>query len=147
MARSGGTYQPGQSGNPKGRPKGSVSADKWVFSRLLECNHERRLKKLGDVLFALAETGNIKAITLLLERTYGKAKQQVEVVAPEETVADYMARLVADEAEPKVKTARNVARSRPVQHDVAEKATVLGKAKRSYARDKGGPKDDPDSER
>lgn len=147
MARSGGTYRPGTSGNPKGRPKGSYSVDKLIFANLLERNRDKRLKHLGDVLYSMAEKGDIKAITLLLERAYGKARQQVEVVAPEETVADYMARLVTSETRPKNEPAGNVERPEPVQRRMAQPARVLAKTDRSHKRAKKRAKDNLDTQR
>lgn len=67
-------FKPGQSGNPSGRPKSSVH-------KLLIEKCDERLPKIYEVLFALAEAGNIRAIEILLERRLGKVTDKVKVTA------------------------------------------------------------------
>jgi hypothetical protein len=75
-------FKKGQSGNPKGRPKKLPEIDKLLADVLGEEKDgvtaaEAILKKLR----AMAASGNLRAAEILLDRGYGKAKQQVDVKA------------------------------------------------------------------
>jgi hypothetical protein len=69
-------FKPGQCGNPKGRPKTIPE-----ITILLSNKPEAEYKAVIDKLFFLAKKGNIKAIEVLLDRSYGKAKQDVNIRA------------------------------------------------------------------
>jgi hypothetical protein len=73
-------FKKGQSGNPNGRPKKLPELDKLLADVLGEEKDgvtaaEAILKKLR----AMAAAGNIRAAEVLLDRGYGKAKQQVDM--------------------------------------------------------------------
>jgi hypothetical protein len=73
-------FKPGQSGNPKGRPKKLPELDTLLADVLGEEKDgmtaaEAILKKLRQ----MAAQGNIRAAEILLERAYGKAKQSHEI--------------------------------------------------------------------
>jgi len=77
-------FKKGQSGNPKGRPKKLPQLDILLADVLGEEQNgitaaEALLKKLRSE----AMKGNIRAIELLLDRAYGKAKQTIEQVSNE----------------------------------------------------------------
>jgi hypothetical protein len=78
-------FPKGKSGNPNGRPKKLPELDKLIADVLGEEKDgitaaEAILKKLR----AMAAAGNIRAAELLLDRGYGKAKQQVDLKAEAE---------------------------------------------------------------
>ena len=75
-------FKKGQSGNPKGRPKKLPEIDKLLADVLGEEKDgvtaaEAILKKLR----AMAASGNLRAAEILLDRGYGKAKQQVDMTS------------------------------------------------------------------
>jgi hypothetical protein len=75
-------FQPGQSGNPKGRkPRVVEDAQRSVLERLFDASAEER------VILAMIEaaaSGDVAAFKALYERKYGKVKDVVE--AQTETV-------------------------------------------------------------
>jgi len=80
--RNGGTLhrlEKGESGNPNGRPKKLPQLDKLMADVLGEEKDgitaaEAILKKLRQ----MAAQGNLRAAEILLDRGYGKPKQQVD---------------------------------------------------------------------
>jgi hypothetical protein len=90
MAKQGNNRQPppeatkfkkGQSGNPKGRPKKVPKLEEVIENVLGEVNAKG--ESVPEVilrrLVTSAKNGSIKAAELLLDRTYGKVKQGVEL--------------------------------------------------------------------
>ncbi|KKN72916.1 hypothetical protein LCGC14_0406200 [marine sediment metagenome] len=61
-------WQPGQSGNPNGRPKSSVTT-------LLKNRNPEDNKKVADTLYALAIRGDMSAIREYIDRTDGKVTE------------------------------------------------------------------------
>jgi len=78
-----GTFQPGQSGNPGGRPKGSVSLVQIMLKKLAEqCPDEPekvRAEKVVEAAVAKAEAGDFQMFKEILERVDGKVTDKVEV--------------------------------------------------------------------
>jgi hypothetical protein len=68
-------WQPGQSGNPGGRPKGS----KEFRERCREFADEKGLPVLIDIAESAKHKDRLKAVELLLAYGYGKPKQGVEL--------------------------------------------------------------------
>lgn len=73
-------FKPGQSGNPNGRPKKLPRLDDLLSDIMGEEKDgitaaEAILKRLRQ----MATQGNIKAAEMLLDRSYGKARQPVEL--------------------------------------------------------------------
>lgn len=69
-------FKKGQSGNPKGRPKKSkeeVDAEKICRSFAPEA-----LEKLRELMDSSNDSIRLKAISIILDRAYGKPKQAVE---------------------------------------------------------------------
>ena len=73
MARSGGSWQPGQCGNPKGRPKGARDRRSNLRYGLL-----KEVPAILKTLAAAAKGGDIQAAKLLLERTLPALKTAAE---------------------------------------------------------------------
>ncbi len=83
----------GTSGNPNGRPKKLPELDKLLADVLGE---EKDGITAADAILrklrAMAASGNIRAIEILLDRAYGKARQTVEMeVTQRMTIIDDIA--------------------------------------------------------
>ena len=69
------SFKPGQSGNPSGRPK-RTAEEAETLDQI-----KRLSKRVPGLLRELLKTGSpvikLKCIELILDRTYGKAKQEV----------------------------------------------------------------------
>ena len=64
------SWQPGQSGNPKGRPVGTVSVVTKIKQRIRE--HPEEADSIVDALFTAAKNGSSKHLEIILERIDGK---------------------------------------------------------------------------
>lgn len=76
-------FKPGQSGNPKGRPK-SVTLSEALRLELAKANpkgdgDETYAETIASVLVKNAATGNILAAKEIADRTEGKPKQAVDM--------------------------------------------------------------------
>lgn len=76
-------FQPGQSGNPKGRPKGSRNLSAILKDMLdQDVEEDGEMVKFSDAivkrLIQKANKGDIKAIQEIFDRTEGKAKQEIK---------------------------------------------------------------------
>ena len=71
-------YKPGQSGNPKGRPK--LPDLKGAIAQILaeEKDGKTALEAILAALRAKAAKGDVRAAQELLDRGYGRATQQIE---------------------------------------------------------------------
>lgn len=67
-------FKPGQSGNPKGRPKELPE----LKTLLEDVVGEDGAKEIIESLKVQARKGNVRAAEILLERMYGKTKQPIE---------------------------------------------------------------------
>lgn len=73
-------FQPGQSGNPAGRPPKAVEdARQSVLLRLFNEQAETATVK---AMIREAKRGNVAAFKELMDRKYGKVKDQVELSGP-----------------------------------------------------------------
>jgi hypothetical protein len=73
-------FQKGQSGNPNGQPRKLPALDKLLANVLGE--EKDGVTQAEEILKALqkqAKSGNVRAAEVLLERAYGKNKQQHEL--------------------------------------------------------------------
>jgi hypothetical protein len=70
-------WQPGQSGNPGGRPKKKLIDE--ALAELLEAQDSAEAGELAKVLLAKAKDGDVRAAQLIAERTQGKPNQKVEL--------------------------------------------------------------------
>ena len=76
-------FPKGVSGNPKGRPKKLPQIDVLLADVLGEENSDG-IEAAKIILMALrkkAAQGDVRAAELLLDRAYGKAKQQMDVTS------------------------------------------------------------------
>ena len=75
-------FKKGQSGNPNGRPKKLPELDKLLADVLGEEKDGRTAAEaILMALRAKAAKGDIRAAEVLLDRAWGKAKQQVDVTS------------------------------------------------------------------
>ena len=75
-------WKKGETGNPNGRPKKLPEIDKLLAEVLGE--EKEGINAAQAILIMLrskASKGDIRAAQLLLERAYGKAKQQIDVTS------------------------------------------------------------------
>lgn len=79
-------WQPGQSGNPNGRPKNSVTA-------LLKATPDADKEKIAVKLTDMAKEGDLKAIDMFIDRTDGKVIQQTDVTFDGEGLSSILAKL------------------------------------------------------
>jgi len=76
MAKSGGSYKPGQSGNPKGRPpKGYSITD--AFKSMFKESPEKK-QEIVDSIFAKAKRGDPTAQKLVWSYMDGMPQQNVD---------------------------------------------------------------------
>jgi len=76
-------FKPGQSGNPSGRPKGSVSIRTEVRKLLQEAAKEGTAdtvaKALATRLIKQAFDGDMKAMQMVIEHIDGKPQQSIDL--------------------------------------------------------------------
>lgn len=73
-------FKPGQSGNPKGRPKKLPALDKLLAEVLgSPDDDDSPAKEILEALAKRAKKGDTRAAEIILDRAYGKAKQHIEI--------------------------------------------------------------------
>ena len=83
MSSKPGTWQPGQSGNPNGRPRrGQALTD--VLREHMDASAEGdtvpRKQRLAEKLYELAMAGNVSAVEYIANRLDGKPTQAIALV-------------------------------------------------------------------
>ena len=83
----GGPWQPGQSGNPGGRPKGYIPFATVLRRQLAKTDRrdKTQLEKVADKVIQMALKGDMDAVRWIADRTDGKVAQQMNVTS-EQTV-------------------------------------------------------------
>ncbi len=74
-------WKPGQSGNPRGRPKKRLIDQ--ALEELLESNDAEAARDVAAALLKRARKGDLRAIQLIAERTQGKPMRAVEISGPD----------------------------------------------------------------
>jgi len=74
-------FKKGQSGNPNGAPKKLPELDKLLAEVLGGINDtdENAAKSILNALIAKAKKGDVRAAEVLMDRAYGKAKQEIAI--------------------------------------------------------------------
>lgn len=92
-------FKKGQSGNPKGRPKGSLNrstiAKKWLEVLSQEELEDGQVKWLSNeeamtlALIRKARNGDVNAYKALMDSAYGTAKDTVDINSNEKRSIDF----------------------------------------------------------
>lgn len=79
-----GSWKPGQSGNPKGRPKTGKRLSDVLRRVLAEPTGEGKTKadELAGVLWSLAKAGDLDAVKYIYDRLDGKPTESQEISGP-----------------------------------------------------------------
>ncbi len=78
-------FEPGQSGNPAGRPrKGESAQDK------LRKQTDRRADKIIDGVLSQAERGNVRAFVSIWDRVYGVPKQSLVIERADDPLTQWL---------------------------------------------------------
>jgi hypothetical protein len=70
-------WQPGQSGNPGGRPKRRLIDE--LLEELLLTEDSKVAEAIARALLAKAKRGDLRAVQLVVERVQGRPKQAMEL--------------------------------------------------------------------
>ncbi len=81
-------FQPGQSGNPSGRPK--MTAEEKKIRDMFRKLGPKAIKKLEEMLAAdrLSSIAKVRIIEIILERAYGKVDTNVKVTETKISMED-----------------------------------------------------------
>ena len=91
-------FQPGQSGNPSGRPKGAISIMSHLRKALQESyegKEEGRARMVAEAIILQAAKGNGVALRQLLDRIDGTVTQKVVVTVSESVQTDLLLSCIA----------------------------------------------------
>jgi hypothetical protein len=76
-------FQPGQSGNPGGRPKSAAMSQALRAALELppgeKCQPQTEAEAIAESLIRQAKRGSVKAAVLICDRTEGRPRQQIEI--------------------------------------------------------------------
>ena len=77
----------GEVKNPKGAPKKLPKLDELLAQVLGETEEGKtQAQRILEALVRRANTGDVKASALLLERVYGKVKEHIDITTNEESI-------------------------------------------------------------
>lgn len=96
-------FKPGQSGNPKGRPKSITLSEAYrkMLAQVDETDPEKRTRAevLAEQMYVKAKTGDVQALREIADRVEGKAKQTVTLTLDKrEQIERAIDKLMADAA-------------------------------------------------
>ncbi len=87
QVNTGNKWKKGQSGNPKGRPKGTATVAgelrRLLAQKAPDCVKMTKLEKILKNVVNNAMEGDKWSIQLLIERTEGKALERIQSIADE----------------------------------------------------------------
>ena len=78
MRNEKGQFKPGHSGNPGGRPKGSITKIMREFMYEIDDTGFSRIQHLCFILWDAALKGDLQAIKLIIDRVDGTPRQSIE---------------------------------------------------------------------
>ena len=78
MRNEKGQFKPGHSGNPGGRPKGSITKIMREFMYEVDDSGFTRVQHICMILWNAAIKGDLQAIKLIMDRVDGTPRQSIE---------------------------------------------------------------------
>lgn len=88
-------FQPGQSGNPAGKPKGSINMT-TLLRELLAGGELEEARLILAALLGKAKDGDVPAIKLVIDRIDGLLTQTVNNVVQDDKILDTVAESVGE---------------------------------------------------
>ena len=86
MRNEKGQFKPGHSGNPGGRPKGSITKIMREFMYEIDDTGFSRIQHLCFILWNAALKGDLQAIKLIMDRVDGTPRQTIETTQVSEPI-------------------------------------------------------------
>ena len=86
MRNEKGQFKPGHSGNPGGRPKGSITKLMREFMYEIDDTGFSRVQHLCFILWDAALKGDLQAIKLIMDRVDGTPRQTIETTQVSEPI-------------------------------------------------------------
>ena len=86
MRNEKGQFKPGHSGNPGGRPKGSITKIIREFMYEIDDTGFSRVQHLCFILWNAALKGDLQAIKLIMDRVDGTPRQTIETTQVSEPI-------------------------------------------------------------
>ena len=86
MRNEKGQFKPGHSGNPGGRPKGSITKIMREFMYEIDDTGFSRVQHLCFILWNAALKGDLQAIKLIMDRVDGTPRQTIETTQVSEPI-------------------------------------------------------------
>ena len=86
MRNNKGQFEKGTSGNPSGRPKGSITKIMREFMYEIDDTGFSRIQHLCFILWDSALKGDLKAAKLIMDRVDGTPRQSVDVISKKQRI-------------------------------------------------------------
>ena len=86
MRNEKGQFKPGHSGNPGGRPKGSITKIMREFMYEVDDSGFTRVQHICMILWNAALKGDLQAIKLIIDRVDGTPRQSIEMSQKHDTI-------------------------------------------------------------
>ena len=84
------TWEKGQSGNPKGRPKGVVNKTTQELAKLAREHTEKAIVRLAHIMQYGEASDSLRAIQILFDRGYGKVPDKIQLSVESKAVRYYV---------------------------------------------------------